>query len=96
MVQGSLFTPQKAPTSDMQSTQKNSKKFMKLPGDAESVVMNAIMEKARYSRINESFYRPRSPLNTSSDTKRAPSTELRQCLKSKGFVVEGDRAHYRK
>lgn len=95
-MQGSLFTPQKAPNSEMQSTQKTAKKFMRLPGDAESVVMNALMEKARYSRINESGYRARSPLNTSSETKRGPSTELRECLRSKGFVVEGDRALYRK
>ena len=69
---------------------------MRLPGDAESLVMNALMEKARFTRMNESLYRTRSPLNSSVETKRAPSTELKQCLKSRGFIIEGDKPVYRK
>lgn len=93
---GPVLTPQKHVRSELRSTEKkNHGKFVKLPGDAESIVMNALMEKVRYNRMNESFYRARSP-NKSLDSKRVPSTELKQCLRSKGFIVEGDRALYRK
>ena len=68
---------------------------MRLPGDAESLVMNALMEKARFNRINESFYRTKSPYSNSIERRRAPSTELKQCLKSRGFIIEGDKPVFR-
>ena len=96
IIQESIFTPKKVINSEMQTTQKILEKCVKLPGDAESVVMNALMEKVRYSRINESFSRSRSPFQTPGESKRAPSSELKQCLRSRGFVIEGDKPVYKK
>lgn len=79
----------------MQSTQKGKEGFISLPGDAESVVIGALMEKARNSKVNETFYRSRN-MNSSVETKRAPSAELKQCLKSRGFTIEGDRPVFRR
>lgn len=95
IVQNSPYTPKKMVTSDMQTTQKNMKSCMHLPGDAESVVINALMEKAKYNRINESFSRNKTPVIGSHETRRVPSTELKRCLKSRGFVIEGDKPVFR-
>ena len=94
-MQDRVSTPQKANRSEMQSTQKNTQKNVGLPGDAESVVMSALMEKAKFSRINESFHRSRSTLGRGAE-RRAPSTELKQCLRNRGFVIEGDKPVFKK
>jgi hypothetical protein len=80
----------------MKSTQKNKDGLVNLPGDAESVVISALMEKAKNMKVNDPFYRSRNPLNSSAEGKRAPSAELRQCLRSRGFTIEGDRPVFRK
>lgn len=81
---------------DMQTTQKNKEGFVSLPGDAESVVISALMEKAKNMKAHDSHFRGRNALNSSVEGKRAPSAELRQCLRSRGFTIEGDRPVFRK
>lgn len=94
--QDTAHTPKKLTKREMQSTQKNLEGLGQLPVESESVVISALMEKARYSQMNDSLRRSRSPLISNKETRRVPSTELKQCLKSRGFILEGDRPVFRK
>ncbi|OMJ94817.1 hypothetical protein SteCoe_2003 [Stentor coeruleus] len=94
--QDTAHTPKKLTKREMQSTQKNLEGLGQLPVESESVIISALMEKARYSQMNDSLRRSRSPLISNKETRRVPSTELKQCLKSRGFVLEGDRPIFRK
>jgi hypothetical protein len=86
----------KASQRDMQTTQKAKEKFLALPSDAESIVISALMERAKEVKANDPVYRGRNLLSSSADDKRAPSAELRQCLRSRGIKIEGERPVLRK
>ncbi|OMJ67316.1 hypothetical protein SteCoe_35552 [Stentor coeruleus] len=88
-------TPKKYIKERIWDTEKRLDGFGILPGESESIVMNALLEKAHYARINNSLSRPKSQLSSSKDTRRTPSTELKPSLRSKDLSVKKDRYFYR-
>ncbi|OMJ81616.1 hypothetical protein SteCoe_17889 [Stentor coeruleus] len=88
-------TPKKYINERIWDTEKRIDGFGILPRESESIVMNALLEKAHYERINNSLSRPKSQLSSFKDTRGTPSTETKPSLRLKDLSFREDWPSYK-